>query len=120
MGNGELGIGNKKFNPITYNLSQISQIYRRPGEWNSHAKQPKPTPSGLKSYLLPFSIFFLPSTFFRLPTSLGLLPSSFYPLHPWSESAAELPSPIKKGASQKPAPPKNMLLLFISLTAPEP
>ncbi|MEG4321987.1 MULTISPECIES: hypothetical protein [unclassified Microcoleus] len=42
MGNGELGIGNwesgnGEFNPITYNLSQISEIYRRPGEWNSHA-----------------------------------------------------------------------------------
>ncbi|MEG3974507.1 hypothetical protein QT970_07770 [Microcoleus sp. herbarium8] len=62
-------MGNGKFNPITYNISQISEIYRRanriraytdshaptrvedspvveiPGEWNSHLhKRNLPTP----------------------------------------------------------------------------
>jgi hypothetical protein len=35
-----------------------------------------------------------------------------------SQSVAELSSPIKKGASPKPAPPKIMLLLLINPTAP--
>ncbi|MEO9126168.1 MAG: hypothetical protein ABI262_16045, partial [Microcoleus sp.] len=70
-----------------------SPVVEIPGEWNSrlHKQNLPPQVEVLSS----FSSFFL-------------LPSSFFLLS----------SPIKNGASPKPAPPQIMLLLLINPTAP--